>query len=82
MNYGYDKDTPGWKEDRKQLLAEMLAKKLPAHLGRMVGGVTPYIEVDGLYEGVRIRKITNIATEDRDSFIARADKIYHEVMED
>lgn len=80
MNYGFDENTPGWKEDRKEELAEQLAEKLPCRLGRVVGGYTPYIEVDGLYNGVRIRKLTNLSEEDLHLFIKRADKIYWDVM--
>lgn len=80
MNYGYDHGTPGWKEDKKGILAKRLCEELPANLGWTPGGVTPYIEVDNLYSGVRIRKITHLAEEDVKNFLERADKIYHEVM--
>jgi len=80
MNYGYDEDSKNWDETKKQKLAEELCKKLPAKMGWIPGGVTPYIEVDRLYPGVRIRKITNLSEEDCDEFIKRADKIYAEVM--
>ena len=80
MNYGWHKDAPNWKEDRKILLAERLCRELPANMGWTPGGVTPYIELDGLYNGVRIRKITNLSEEDLDEFINRADKIYEEIM--
>lgn len=82
MNYGWDENSPNWKNGRKSLLAERLCKELPANLGWIPGGVTPYIEIDGLYNGVRIRKITNLSEEDLDEFIKRADKIYEEVMEE
>ena len=80
MNYGWDKDSLNWKESRKELLVNMLCKELPANYGWTPGGITPYIEIDGLYEGVRIRKITNLSEEDLYDFIKRADNIYEEVM--
>lgn len=80
VNYGYGPGCQNWKESRKQLLAEKLSQELPAKIGWTPGGGSPYIEVDGLYPGVRIRKITNIATEDQKELIKRADKIYDEVM--
>lgn len=82
MNYGYDKNTVNWKEERKLKLAKELCKKLPANYGWTPGGVTPYVEIDGLYEGVRIRKISNLSDEDIDNFIKKADEIYNEVMTD
>lgn len=45
MNYGYDETTPNWKENRKKKLAQALAEKLPCRLGKVIGGVTPYIEI-------------------------------------
>lgn len=81
MNYGWDEDTPNWKESRKSLLVDRLRMELPANYGWTPGGITPYIEADGLYRGVRIRKITNLSEGDLDEFIKRADKIYHEVMD-
>lgn len=80
MNYGWDKDSPNWKESRKSLLAERICRELPTNRGWTPGGITPYIEIDGLYEGVRIRKITNLSEEDLYDFIKRADNIYEEVM--
>lgn len=44
-------------------------------------GQAPYIEVDGLYEGVRIRKTTHLTDEQESLLIKESDKIYREVME-
>ena len=80
MNYGYDSETEYWKEERKQQLADTLSEVLHYKIGRDLGGRTPFIEVDGLYLGVRIRRITNLNTSDIEELVARADKIYNEVM--
>jgi len=40
----------------------------------------PYIEVDGLYTGVRIRKITNLSDQEQKKLVKRADKIFEEIM--
>ena len=80
MNYGYNERSANWKEERKEALAKALAEGLPAKIGWTPGGVSPYIEVDGAYGGVRIRKVTHLADDDLDKFRARADKIYEDVM--
>jgi hypothetical protein len=40
----------------------------------------PYIEVDGLYQGVRIRKITALSEQQETELINLADKKYLEIM--
>lgn len=82
MNYGYDETTPNWREDRKEALVKALSEELSCPIGWIPGGKTPYLEVDGLYLGVRIRKLTNLASEDISIFCERADKIFHKVMND
>ncbi len=53
---------------------------MPLNIGWTAGGVSPYLELDGAYGGVRIRKITHLAEEDRKQLVERADKIYWMVM--
>jgi hypothetical protein len=42
----------------------------------------PYIEMDGMYSGVRIRKITALSEQQSRELIDRADKTYTEIMGD
>ena len=79
MNYGYDNSDPLWKEDRKEKLAARLRETFP----------DMRVEVDGLYEGVRLRglipeDIHPSELEDYDSpeayIISVADRIFSEVM--
>ncbi len=44
------------------------------------GGKKPYIEVDGLYPGVEIRKLTHLKGEVLEELVNRANKIYKEIM--
>lgn len=70
MNYGYGRGTRNWKRERQ--------RKLASELGKIWGDV----EVDGLYEGVRLRRITHLSDEDRTKLIQKADEIYAEVMKE
>ena len=75
MNYGYlCKD---WTKEEKQQLAERLAKELK--IGFNNDGISPYIEIDGAYKGVRIRRITHLTEEEQNKLITTADKIYREL---
>jgi hypothetical protein len=78
MNYGYDKTTKGWIESKKIQLAESLSRKLKIPIGFAFG--KPYIEIDQLYSGVRIRKITHLSESEQEALVKNADKIYLEVM--
>ena len=82
MNYGYNKDTKGWKEDRKELLANRLAQELDLDTEWKAGGTAPYVEVDNLYQGVMIRKITYLSEKESKELIKKADNIYADVMGD
>jgi hypothetical protein len=73
MNYGYD------TSDKDQELGlELMAyvSTLPADKY----GMRPYVEVDGLYAGVRIRRITHYSDEDRWKIVKGADAVYDRVM--
>lgn len=83
MNYGYAKGCLGWKPGKK---AE-LAKRLTAMLQEQDWGdptlteqYLPYLEVDGLYPGVRIRHITHLTPRQQRDLVAKSDAIYDEVM--
>jgi hypothetical protein len=85
VNFGYGPGMKGW-EDRK---APLLAQRLQALLNTMEKQrkfdnihkeMRPYVETDGLYAGVRIRKITHLTNEVEHELIREAEKIYHDVM--
>lgn len=80
MNYGYDSETANWQESKKMELAERLSQELGLKFGWTAGGTKPYIEVDGLYSGVRIRKTTYLTEQETIELVKKADKIYNEVM--
>jgi len=86
MNYGYDSKCKNWKSEKKNVLAIRLAEMLTQEgLNDGTGNdnyKNPYIEVDGLYEGVRIRKISNLSNEQHRELVILADSIYDEVMKD
>lgn len=84
VNYGYTPDNEYWDESKKYILANELAKLLQDmklndepfthHFAK------PNIEVDNLYQGVRIRKITHLDEETEKKLLQAADKIYLEIM--
>ena len=74
MNYGYNASSFAWNEKRKLVLADKLEKLI----GKF--GTAPYIEIDGLYDGVRIRKITDLSDDQVAELTEKADRIYDEVM--
>ncbi len=80
MNYGYDSSCPNWDESKKHELAEALSKELL--VGTNPNAVhQPYVEVDGLYRGVRLRRITHLSEEEQELLINRADAIYRRIMQ-
>ena len=77
MNYGYDTIDPVKDQELAADLGELLADleaKDPAWPKE--SWKKPYIEVDQLYRGVRIRKITNLSDEQEEELIEKADDIY------
>lgn len=96
VNYGYGPETKRWDESKKHILARSLlemvdqmkkdgtVKSVDACIfdenGMAIDGTAPYIEVDQLYRGVRIRKITHLNKEQTDKLIKTADKIYLDIM--
>ena len=81
MNYGYSKLSKGWKEEKKMKLARALAKEFGLYIGYKPDS-KPYIEVDGLYNGVTIRRITNLSNEEQKVLVMRSDVIFNEIMLD
>ena len=79
MNYGFDSDSKNWKPERKQQLADRLhSMVLPLQLAD--ASTAPYIEVDELYDGVRIRHITHLSEPALKVLVETADAIYDAVM--
>lgn len=80
MNFGYNSQSKYWREDKKYELASRIQQLLESKgWGKPYCGV-PYTEVDGLYDGVRIRKVTHLSPEELQQLNQEADQIYLEVM--
>ena len=75
MNYGYD-DTASWSDAEKYGLAEALDALCANFPDRY--GMHPYTEVDTLYAGVRIRRITHLTEEEQQELVRQADVFYEE----
>lgn len=81
MNYGYDKTTKNWKENKKEELAQRLRELCQKFKpSEEYSNYLPYVEVDELYDGVRIRRITHLSDTDKKRIVKEADKIYDGVM--
>jgi hypothetical protein len=85
VNFGYGPGMKGWNDEKAPLLAQRLRALLVTmekqrKFDNIREHVRPYVETDGLYEGVRIRKITHLLDEVEDELIAEAEKIYYDVM--
>lgn len=90
VNFGFSPSTKYWREDRKHILAgrlsDMVEKmrkenkitSVPAIMSST--GLAPYIEIDELYSGVRVRKITHLTEESQYELIKNAEKVYRQVM--
>lgn len=76
VNYGYK--CTGWTDQEKQelakLLSELCSNYYEHHNGKR-GCLQPYVEIDGLYEGVRIRRITWLLEKDVHELVDKADEI-------
>ena len=87
VNYGYEPETVGWKEERKHILADRLDELLRQmqkdfqERGEKWPFPPPCIEVDGLYRGVRMRKLTHLGEKAIDDICDSADEVYKTVME-
>jgi hypothetical protein len=80
MNYGYGPDSPGYVRRRQARLAAQLAELCAMPDFVDARGMRPYVEVDGLYRGVRIRRITHLSEAAQDELVRLADEIYERVM--
>jgi hypothetical protein len=75
VNFGWGKMPAA---EQRELVRRLKAElKLPEGY---TGDGKPYIEQDGLYQGVRLRKLTNLSDEELELLTVKADKIYSEVM--
>jgi len=74
MNFGYD---PTPKDGELAMALRDYVWSLPLD-GR---GVQPYVEVNGLYPGVRVRRITHYSQDTIDEIALECDAIYMEVIE-
>ena len=78
MNYGYDCDTVGWRRDKVAELAKELSELCENYEDK--NGMNPYIEVDGLYPGIRLRRLTHLSDEDQEDLVREADKLFDKIM--
>jgi hypothetical protein len=69
MNYGYE---PTNNDDKLAAALAKLLEDFPAD----AHGRRPYIERNGPYSGVRIRRITHLAEEQINRLVAAADTIH------
>jgi len=90
-NYGYGSETPSWEEEKKDQLAKALQEKLglklldgtkplPSWRFTEEGKKNPYLEINGMYGGVRIRKLTHLSAEEINKMTNHADEIYEIIM--
>lgn len=81
MNYGWDNESPYWDGRKAFLLVEVLSEKLNIPIGWSINNSgKPYLEINGLYPGVRIRKLTNLSDDELRELSKKADEIYLDVM--
>jgi len=80
MNFGYTPDTPDYRRSRQRQLAAALAELVASPEFRVPTETAPYVEVDGLYRGVRVRHITGLTLAQQDELFRLADEIYDRVM--
>lgn len=84
-SYGFGNNNVGWKESRKNKLAEIL-KGLVQDMegeGKFIGIIQrqkPYVQIDEPSRGVTVMNITYLTREFQVELIERADKKYTEVM--
>jgi hypothetical protein len=80
MNYGYNSSCENYKPELECQLAKALFQFIHKHWGDVQEIDRPYIEVNGLYDGIRIRKITHLNKKEQRKLVRGADKIYEKVM--
>jgi hypothetical protein len=89
MFYGFGPEVEGYDEEKAWELANKLSVEFdfptldgnaPRPVWLFDGKKQPYIEVNGLVEGVVIRRITNLSEEKRKQVVSKADELFIEVM--
>ncbi len=76
MNYGYE--CKGWTAEDKAELAERLAKILES--AKYVDDrIKAEVEIDRMYSGVRMRKLTWLTDASLDDVITESDKVFDEI---
>ena len=89
VNFGYGPGMKYWKEENKTKLASALnylitnmqaEGTLKFQENIQCGTIDPYIEVDRLYKGVRIRHITHLTDESMQLLLENAEDVYRKVM--
>jgi len=81
MNYGYTENTPGWDDTKKPELVRQLRVEIQSGTHKPEQGYenyTPYLEIDGPFGGVRVRRITHL--ENVRKLVEQCDLIYERVM--
>jgi len=87
VSFGYGPSCRGWKEENKfklhrafwDLLDEMTQEGKFEHVAHE--GHRPYVDdVDAMYEGVEIRKLTHLGPEVERELVLRAETIYRKIM--
>lgn len=79
VNYGYDRTIQGYKPEKEKELQYELS--LFVSQFRDSNGQVPYVELNGLYPGVRIRRITHLSEEGSKELVKGADEIFKRVMD-
>lgn len=77
MNYGYS----SLGKRRDQVLARRLEREVLPALGLDAYGMAAYVEVDGLYPGVRIRRLTHYDDAKIERLRQAADAVFDEVAQ-
>ena len=86
VNYGYGPGDKGWKEEKISDLAEGLDGLLGLYQkeferrGEKWPFPPPEVEVNRLYRGVRLRKLTHLGEAAIDELCVLADQVYSKVM--
>ena len=94
VNFGYGPGMKYWREDKKYILAKALNvlvqstkfdlvspyKNMDPNDEDVIEHVYPYVEVDQLYPGVCIRKITHLTEDSQRNLVENAEEVYRQVM--
>ena len=78
MNYGFGPESPQWDVMQSFNLATALRELVKDYVDK--NGMQPYVEENGLYMGVTIRRLTHLTKEEIDTITTKADEIYDKIM--